>query len=889
MIKFYRTSVFLLGFLFLSIILHGQNKQEWAVSVEDMEEYREQTRMLIKYFEGTLNFLGDPASTIQEKDIIINQSYDKIFVNDLVQIEDDLDENRDVPVNKDVRAYLKDVDFFFRSVTFNFDIQTIEPLISENGAIYFKVTLMRQINARSITGDTINSSRLRFFEVNLDPFKKDLRIASYYTTKLNEKEELRHWWATMPQVWKDFFGSSSMVYNNIPMSQILKVEDNALVLNRLIEVDRKGRFLVAGNDTIPESEKSVLGGRRPDTVIVLQDKVKRLKKDTMKVNPSEADNRLKQISLMKEVSIANRPEFVTLEPLSQLSDLETVDISYTPVEDLTPLRNLSRLRTISLSGTMVQNLTPLQYAGNLREIHCNETNLNDISVMASFRQLERLFCSNSKIQSLDPLSSLSNLSILKLSKTPVKDLTSLKNLINLRILDLSHTAINDLSPLADLTSLQQLNIEHTEVSSIEAVRNLKAVNMVQFSNTKVSDLSPLQELPLLKRVYSDNNGVTAAMASVFMRNRPGVLVVFDSEELLAWWGNLPIYWRAIFTEQSGISNNPGTEELHQMINTPRIDLNGNIYLQEMQPLSRMINLQELNISRTEITDLSPLTGLTDLRKLDISNTRISKTDALKGMFLLEHINIENTRIESLDDLHGILNLKLVLADKSRIKIEDVLSLKKIRPEALIVYQTETLRFWWNNLNDEWKDVLGSNLPAGINPSPIQLQALADNKEVVVKNLLSVYSLEPLMPLLLLEKLTLAGTTVSDLSPLRGLKQLRQLELSGNPITDLNPLKELELLEHLNLENTSVADLSPIAGLTTLKTLNIGGTQVRTLKALATLENLEELSVFNTRLKNLSPADKLPSLKHIKCFNTRISKKTIDRLRIARPELNILYY
>ncbi|MDO8898017.1 MAG: hypothetical protein Q7V19_10235, partial [Bacteroidales bacterium] len=136
MIKFYRTSVFLLGFLFSSIILHGQNKQEWAVSVEDMEEYREQTRMLIKYFEGTLNFLGDPASTIQEKDIIINQSYDKIFVNDLVQIEDDLDENRDVPVNKDVRAYLKDVDFFFRSVTFNFDIQTIEPLISENGSIY---------------------------------------------------------------------------------------------------------------------------------------------------------------------------------------------------------------------------------------------------------------------------------------------------------------------------------------------------------------------------------------------------------------------------------------------------------------------------------------------------------------------------------------------------------------------------------------------------------------------------------------------------------------------------------------------------------------------------------------------------------------------------------
>lgn len=889
MIKFYKISVLLIFLLSSSFISMGQNTPEWSVSVEEMEEYREQTKMLVKYFEGTLNFLGDPTSSVQEKDIVINQSYDKIFVNDLVQIEDDLDENRDVPVNKDVKAYLKDVDFFFRSVTFNFDIQTIEPLVGENGSIYFKVTLMRQIKALTITGDSVNSSRLRFFEVNLDPFKKDLRIASYYTTKLNEKDELRHWWFTMPQVWKDFFGSNSLVYENIPMSKILKVEDDTIVLYRQIDFVRKGTFYVVGKDTLPESQKSVLNGRRPDTVIVLNDKVKKLKKDTLRKSAAEVDSRLRQFSLMKEVSIANRPEFTTLEPLSQLSELETVDFSYTPVEDVSPLRNLSRLRSLSISGTMVLDLIPLQYAGNLREIYCNETNLNDISVMANFRQLERLFCSNSKIESIEPLSALSNLSIVKLSKTLVKDLTPLKDLTNLRILDLSYTSINDLTPLANLSSLQQLNIDHTDVSDIEPMRNLKAINMVQFSYTKVSNLSPLQDLPLLKRVYSDKNGVTAATASAFMRNRPGVLVVFDSEELMAWWSNLPIYWRAIFTEQSGISSSPGTEELHQMINTPQLDLSGNIYLQEMQPLSRMINLQELNISRTEITDLSPLTGLTGLQKLDVSNTRINKTDALKGMFLLEQINIENTRIESLDDLHGILNLKLVLADNSRITTEDVLALKKIRPEALVVYQTETLRFWWNNLNDEWKDVMGNSLPAGINPTPVQLQTIADTKEVVVKNLLSVYNLEPLMPLLMLEKLVIAGTTVSDLAPLRNLKQLRHLELSGNPITDLNPLSNLELLWHLNLENTSVSDLTPLSGLNSLKVLNIGGTQVRTLKALAALDQLEELSVFNTRLKNLSPADKLPSLKHIKCFNTRISKKNIDKLRIARPDLNILYY
>ena len=89
----------------------------------DIKDYESQIEQMIRYLQETLNFIGDPANSTHEKDIIFKESYTKIFKDENVQIEDDLDETRDVSINKDVQSYLKDIDFFFDDVTFTFDVQ----------------------------------------------------------------------------------------------------------------------------------------------------------------------------------------------------------------------------------------------------------------------------------------------------------------------------------------------------------------------------------------------------------------------------------------------------------------------------------------------------------------------------------------------------------------------------------------------------------------------------------------------------------------------------------------------------------------------------------------------------------------------------------------------
>ena len=125
----------LLLILFLSTLMLNA---QISLTDKDIKEYEHQVEQMINYFQETLNFIGNPDNTAQEKDIIFSESYTKIFRDEHVQIEDDLDEDRGTSINKDVQAYLKDIDFFFQKVNFKYDIQKIEPQTNYQGETFFK-------------------------------------------------------------------------------------------------------------------------------------------------------------------------------------------------------------------------------------------------------------------------------------------------------------------------------------------------------------------------------------------------------------------------------------------------------------------------------------------------------------------------------------------------------------------------------------------------------------------------------------------------------------------------------------------------------------------------------------------------------------------------------
>ena len=216
----------------LSLILFCTTFGAYAqkLSKEEAARYEAEIKDMITYLEETLNFIGDSATSAQEKGIVFTESWSKIFIDDKVQVEDDLDVNRNTPINKDVQAYLKDIDFFFKQAMFKFDVQSIANNVRSDGSVFFKVTMSRHLTAQTINDEPIDDIRNRFVEINLDKQNSSLKIASIYTSKINEKEVLRNWWNSLSQNWKNRLGSDIKLYDSIPLSGVDSITDDDFLL-----------------------------------------------------------------------------------------------------------------------------------------------------------------------------------------------------------------------------------------------------------------------------------------------------------------------------------------------------------------------------------------------------------------------------------------------------------------------------------------------------------------------------------------------------------------------------------------------------------------------------------------------------------------------------------
>lgn len=824
---------------------HGQ---QGTISDEDLAKYRQSSLDLIGFLEGTLNFLGDRKSIPREKEVIINNSFSKIFLTPKVQIEDDLDEKRKVPLYKDVQAYLKDIDFFFKGATFKFRVDEVQYTVNSPTNLFFKITVTRQLNGRTIEGDTINSTKVRYVEVNLDPEQNTMKIASIYTTKINEEEELQSWWNGMPVIWKLALGKNIKINQNMDLSQVMQYSDSLTL--------RKG-------DTIQHVAF--------DSAILKKESIYAAIRKLVKSHAVD-------LSAFKSID--------NLDPLAKLTDLQNVNIAGTRVTDLTPIRNLNFLEVLNISNCQIESLSPLRYMQNIKELDVSNTAIKDLVPISAYLNLERLNVSGSKVDSLEHISGLSNLTDLRFNNSKVADLNPIKGLQNLSILQLSGTPVKDISPVSGLNKLVRLDFKHTEIANLDSLTHLTSLQLLFCDQTPVSSLRPLEGLPALKRIYCDESGIKKPEVSRFGLKRPGVLVVFESEELLKWWTELTTEWKKVFTSLAAIPATPSKEDLHSLVVKTKVDISGNQNILNIDPVDKFINLQSLNIAGTQIISIEPIKDLVDLNNLNLSDTRITSISALRNLKNLETLNLDKLPVTSLEPIYGLSDLKLILMDGLQAPVALKDTLRRKIPNCLVVYQTDSLKNWWNNLSPDWKTIFG--YPNTV-PTRIQLHQIQNLKELVFKDNIRISNLVPLKTLDRIQKLQFSGTSITDLTPLITQRDLLVLKCPNNPIQELDPLKQLTGLVELDIEGTPVRSLEILPNLKNLQIICAGGTQIKTIKYLKTLSNLQRLEVFNTHVGSLSSLETNKTLKLLRCYNTKIGKREIGRFKETHPECEVVYY
>lgn len=788
---------------------------------EQIESFRQQSMQLVKFFEGTLNFLADKGNPVKEKQVIINESYSKVFWDSEVQVEDDLDEKRLVTLYKDVQAYLSDVDFFFKRAVFTYTVQDVSVLTNEIGQTYFRVTANRALTGMTVNNDSVNNNKVRYFEINYDESMEQLKIVSIYTTKYEEKGDLKNWWNQLTQEWKEVFGKTLQLDDTMTMSMLTSIGDSTAQVNGM----------------------------------------------EVRIDAARVFNLLLQIVNQKEIDLSGNSAITDLTPLSKLSALREVNMANTGIIDLMPLRNLNDIEVLDISGTNVNSLDPLRYNNKIISLKMKKSMISGLEMVSGFSSLEVLDFSNTSVADLLPL----------------KDLTSLKDL------RLSGTKVTDLSPLSAMVNLEILYISDLQVSDISAVSGFTGLRLIFLDRTKVASLAALENLSSLQKIYCDNSNIQRTDALQFMKSHPSVVVIFESEEIMKWWSGMTPEWKKIFTWYLGTGDDPSTEQLHRLTTIDSINVSGRLSISTLEPVSVFVQLHYLDCSSTGVTSLDPLKDLKEMKVLSFSNTKVTSLEPLSGLRKLEVITLDNTPVSSIDPLEEIESLRFIFADNSQIPPAAANDFMDHHEECLVVSQTYDHSNWWKNLPRNWKDALLKQAEMKGELDKTQLQQISGLQELVIREDITIVSLQPVLHLKRLKTIEFTDTRVSSLDPLGQMKKLTAIRCMKNPISDLTPIAGMKWLKELDFSNTQVEDLFPLEQLVSLEILKFSGTPVKNLKYLKDIPRLKVMEFYNTRISSLDILEPMPFLESLKIFNTKISEKKVMKFKQTHPKCEVVFY
>ncbi len=770
------------------------------IAANKVDTFKLQVTPLVKFFESSLNFLADKRNPVNEKKTIITQSYLKWCWDPEVQVEDDLDENRLVPLHKDMPAYLSDVDFFFRQARFSYDIQDVAVETNAQGLTYFKVTANRNLKGLTVNGDSVNSNKVRYLEINFDSVKQQLKIVSIYTTKLNEKEEMRNWWNQLPVAWKSILGNGKQAGS----TDLAKIESY--------------------NDTL-----ALVGGI------------------STPINGDEFYQAISAVVHAASVDLSGNRDIMNLDPLNKMSDLKSVDISGTGISDLMPLRNLNNLTDLNLSGTAVISLDPLRYCSNLTRLNLSATGVTDISVIPTYQALELLDLSGTPVSSLTPLEGMTRLKNLNISSTAVPDLLPIAGLVSLELLDFSGTPVTDLTPLKNLSSLKSLTFDSTAIRSLAPLKDLKNLEHVSCNNSKVGQQEAfafLKEHPGTSLLYATKpltewwRSMTSDWRNTFnlameLSNPPTpeqlhLLILIDSVNIAGRLAITSLYplqkltlLRNLQCQSTGISN----FEALSLLTRLKIINAANTKVNKTDALSGCTALEVLNIDNTQVADLTGLDGLKSLRLIFADNTPLDDRDALAFAdrnpdCTLVYQTFENeTWWQSLNPAWKEIFLKSIdlTGNPGKVQLEQIASSRKLTI-------TENFQI------------------ADLRP----LTHLKRLTELEFSGT-AVSDLTPLARVSRLKALRCPKNPISDLSPVKELPGLTELDFSNTLVNDLEAIQNMVQLSVLKFNGTQIKNLKYLEKLVNLTVLEFYNTKVGNINVLEGMNQLVSVKMFNTNV------------------------------------------
>lgn len=765
-----------------------------AVQKKDAVAEEKKVRDMVAFLEFMLNTLGNSSTPVRDKEVLITESYAKIFRDSKVQVEDDLDNDRKVVTNKDIIAYLKDVNFFFHDVRFEFTIESITSNALPNGQTFFKVTTTRNLKGSSSDLTPVNTTLPRFIEINYNPNDQDLKIVSIYTHEFDEKLAMMSWWNDLSFEWRSIFTKELALQDSVTLADLKRV-------TALTELNLSNNRFV--QDLAPLSHLINLTSLNVSNTSISD--LAPIRNLTELVSLNISNTKINDLSALKysnklERLILNQTAVEDISVVEKMPVLQQVEMRGTPVVNFTPLAKLSELQHANISNTKLESLTPFENLVNLTDLDLSSTPVTDLQPLDQLRALERL----------------------TLDSTLIRNLQGLESLEMLKILSINNTALTDLTPLHKLENLENIYCDGTGINQVAADSFMVANQNVLVIFDSKDLMVWWDRLPLAWQMVFTK---AAALSDVPTKEELAKIPSLDSINL------------------GGYKNIDNLEPLGRLQKL-KILIASNTLISDLSPLYELNEIKYLDISHTNVRDLSVLSSLTYLKVLKADGSKIENVDKLT-FSSLEKFYADDCRVNDISAATFLeKNPTCLLVYKTVILKAWWNNLSENWKEAFKKQLGTDPNATRENLH-----TLVEQQALHINDSPISdLTALGEyvrlqelqlsgtsitnltfsNNILTLKSLHAnnspLQSIESLSVLTELEDLDISNTPVDDVYELWKLKKLTKLNCAGTQLKKLDALEKMENLTYLDCSNTNVSKLSALDYLP-LKTLKCYNTKV----------------------------------------------------------------
>jgi len=154
----------------------------------------------------------------------------------------------------------------------------------------------------------------------------------------------------------------------------------------------------------------------------------------------------------------NKVELDSLEPISQLTSLTRILVSYSTVSKPVQFGKLDKVTYLNFTDTNISDISSLKNLPSIQDLTLSDCGISNISALTGMKGLTRVYLRSNKITSLEALKGKSEVESLNIQDNQVSDISPLADMPRLATAILSYNPITNLKPLEDLPNLKELTI-----------------------------------------------------------------------------------------------------------------------------------------------------------------------------------------------------------------------------------------------------------------------------------------------------------------------------------------------------------------------------------------------------------------------------------------------